>query len=237
MSSDSTARRNAGDLVLVGAGGFGRETAQAVHALNSSGAGWRLLGYLDDDPARHGKLIDGTVVLGGRDRIEQLPDASLVVCTGRPSDYVSRLRIVAELGLPPERYATLVHPSCAISASSSIGPGSVLLAYVALTAAVRVGAHVLIMPHATLTHDDTVDDFATLASGVRLGGGVRIRKGAYVGAGAIIGEGRSVGAFSLVGMGAVVTHDVPPREVWAGVPARCRRMADVPPGLSAEATS
>ncbi|HLA64962.1 MAG TPA: hypothetical protein VK600_00105 [Candidatus Saccharimonadales bacterium] len=38
-----------GDLVVVGAGGFGRETVEAVRAMNAGGASWRLLGYLDDD--------------------------------------------------------------------------------------------------------------------------------------------------------------------------------------------
>lgn len=233
-STDNMSARSGGDLVLVGAGGFGRETAQAVKALNKSRPQWRLIGYLDDDPARHGEIIDGTIVLGGRDRINDFPDASFVICTGRPSDYVSRLRIAGDLALPPERYATIVHPSCAISESSYIGPGSVLLAHVTLTAAVRLGAHVLVMPNTTLTHDDVIDDFATLASGVNVGGGVHIQKGAYIGAGAIVGEGRAVGVFSLVGMGAVVTRDVPPREVWAGVPARHLRTADIPPELSAE---
>lgn len=233
MSPDGTVQHG-GDLVLVGAGGFARETAQTVHALNRNGASWRLLGYLDDDPARHGDVIDGMVVLGGRDRVEHLPNAFFVVCTGRPADYLSRLRIVDDLGLPPERYATIVHPSAAVSPSSSVGPGSVLLAHVTLTAAVTVGAHVAIMPNVTLTHDDVIDEFATIASGVCLGGGVRVRRGAYLGAGALIGEHRTVGAFSLVGMGSVVTCDVPPREVWVGVPARRLRAADIPEGLCAE---
>lgn len=233
MSADGTVRHGE-DLVLIGAGGFGRETAQAVHALNASGATWRLLGYLDDDPARHGLVIDGTVVLGGRDRIGHLPRASFVVCTGRPGDYVSRLRIVGDLGLPSERYATIVHPSAAVSPSSSVGYGSVLLAHVTLTAAVTIRAHVAIMPHVTLTHDDVIDDFATIASGVCLGGGVRVHRGAYLGAGALISENRTVGAFSLVGMGAVVTRDVPAREIWAGVPARRLRAADIPQGVCLE---
>ena len=217
-----------GDLVLIGAGGFARETAQAVHALNCSGAAWRLLGYIDDDPALHGDIIDGTAVLGGRDRVRHLPAASFVVCTGRPTNYVSRLRIVSELGLPPERYATIIHPSAAISRSSSVGPGTVVLAHAAFTAAVSVGAHVAIMPHVTLTHDVVVDDFATIASCASLGGGVRVQRSAYLGAGALIGENRTVGAFSLIGMGAVVTRDVPTREVWAGVPARRLRTAAIP---------
>lgn len=215
------------DLVLVGAGGFGRETAQAVQAINSCGGGWQLLGYLDDDLARRGTFVEGVPVLGGRDELRHLQDAQLVVCTGRPGDYVSRLRIVTELDLPPERYATIIHPSAAVSANSSIGPGSVLLAHVALTSTVRVGAHVAIMPHVTLTHDVVIDDFVTIASGVRLGGSVRVRRAAYLGAGAIIGERLAIGQFSLVGMGAVVTRNVPADEVWIGVPAHRLRSAEV----------
>jgi sugar O-acyltransferase (sialic acid O-acetyltransferase NeuD family) len=228
MSNVGAHHGNGGDLVIVGAGGFGRETAQVVHDLNQCGAAWRLLGYLDDNPARHGTAIDGTTILGGRGEIRHLPDVAVVVCTGHPGDYVSRMRIVNDLGLPPERYATIVHPTVAMSASSSIGHGCVVLAHVTLTAAVRVGAHVAIMPQVTLTHDNVIEDFATLASGARLGGGVRVQRAAYLGAGALIRENRTIGAFSLVGMGAVVTRDVPARQVWAGVPARYLRDADAP---------
>jgi len=146
-----------------------------------------------------------------------------VVCTGRPDNYLSRPRIVGELDLPAERYATITHPTAAISASSRVGPGSVLLAHVVLTAAVRIGSHVAVMPQVTLTHDDVVGDFATLASGARLGGGVRVGAGAYVGAGALVRENRAVGPGSLVGMGSVVLSDVPAGQVWTGVPARFLR--------------
>ena len=216
-----------GDLIIYGAGGFARETAQTVHAMNLTGASWNLVGFIDDDPRRRGQVIDGTVVLGSREQIPHFPDASLVVCTGRPGDYVSRMRIVRELGLGLERYATIIHPSAAVSRSSSIGPGSVLLAHVSLTAAVSIGAHVAVMPQVTLTHDDVIEDFTTIASGVSLGGSVRVEQCAYLGAGALIREARTIGAYSLIGMGAVVTRDVPSGEVWAGVPARRLRAADV----------
>jgi sugar O-acyltransferase (sialic acid O-acetyltransferase NeuD family) len=221
-------RYGGGDLILVGSGGFGREAAEAVRASAAAGIPWRLLGFIDDDPARAGTVIDGTPVIGGRDALARFPDARVVVCTGRPDNYVSRPRIVSQLGLPAERYATIVHPAASVSSSSSVGPGSVLLAHAALTAAVRVGAHVTVMPHVTLTHDDVVEDFATLASRSALGGGARVARGAYIGAGSVIGQGLAVGELALVGMGAVVTRDVPAREVWAGVPARRMRDAVIP---------
>lgn len=209
-------------LVIVGAGGFAREAAQAVR----DGDRWRLLGHLDDDPTLHGREVDGVPVLGGCGLLRELPSqVRVVVCVGSPRDYAVRARLVRRLGLPEERYATVVHPTAVVSGSSVVGPGSVLLAHCVLTAAVRVGAHVAVMPQTVLTHDDVVEDFATLGSGVRLGGGVHLDRGAYVGAGALVREYVTVGAWSLVGMGSAVLHDVPPGEVWAGAPARQLRPA------------
>jgi sugar O-acyltransferase (sialic acid O-acetyltransferase NeuD family) len=216
-----------GDLVVVGAGGFGRETVEAVRAMTSNGAAWRLLGYLDDDPSLTGTTIDGVPILAGIAEAANLPNASFVISTGRPDNYRSRLQIVERLNFAVDRYATIIHPAAAISTSSRIGPGSVLLACTVLTAAVQIGAHVVVMPHVTLTHDDIVEDFATLASGAAAGGRVRIGRCAYIGSGALIREGRTVGDYSLIGMGAVVTVDVPPRQVWTGVPARHLRNVDL----------
>jgi sugar O-acyltransferase (sialic acid O-acetyltransferase NeuD family) len=210
------------DLVIVGAGGFARETAAAVRELGDT---WRLLGFLDDDEALHGRYRQGVPILGGIDAVRELPTAAVVVCIGNPRDYAARSRIVRRLALPPERYATIVHPTVAVGAGSEVGPGSVLLAHVALTADVRVGAHVAVMPQVVLTHDGAVADFATIASGVRVGGGALIERGAYLGAGALIREGLTVGEWSLVGMGSVVLSDVPAGQVWAGSPARFLRTA------------
>ena len=50
----------------------------------------------------------------------------------------------------------------------------------------------------------------------------RVRKGASIGSGAVIMCGVTVGERALIGAGAVVTHDVAPDAVVAGVPARVR---------------
>jgi sugar O-acyltransferase (sialic acid O-acetyltransferase NeuD family) len=213
------------DLLIAGAGGFARETASAVQAINRVTPGtWNLKGFLDDDPAIHGTERSGVPVLGPLSLVDKMPDAAVVVCIGNPRNFHARQMVVERLRLPAERYATVVHPSAEVGAGCLIGPGTVVLAHVALTADVTVGRHVAIMPNGVLTHDNTVEDYATIASGVRLGGGVRVARGAYVGAGALIRESTVVGEWSLVGMGSVVLHDVPPGEVWAGNPAKHLRL-------------
>jgi len=48
----------------------------------------------------------------------------------------------------------------------------------------------------------------------------RVRKGTTIGANATIGPGLELGAFCMVGMGAVVTRDVPDQALVVGNPAR-----------------
>jgi sugar O-acyltransferase (sialic acid O-acetyltransferase NeuD family) len=212
--------------VLFGPGGFGRETAELVRAVNAAheahggGPRWELLGFLDDDPARWGETVSGLRVLGGSEALADLGDARVVVCTGNPENFSSRKRIVGRLGLEPERYATLVHPAAVIPPSCRLGEGTVVQAGVVATTDVEVGAHVSVMPLTVLTHDDRLDDFVTVAAGVQVAGMVHVREGAYLGSGCLIRESRTIGPWALVGMGAVVTRDVPGSEVWAGVPAR-----------------
>jgi sugar O-acyltransferase (sialic acid O-acetyltransferase NeuD family) len=223
MSARSEARTGMSEVVLVGAGGFARETAAAVHAINEREPRWRLRGFLDDDLALHGTQRGGVPVLGPLDAIADLPDAAVVICVGNPRNFAAREQIAARLDLPAARYATIIHPTASVGPDCLIGPGSVLLAQTALTAAVTIGAHTAVMPQAVLTHDGVIGNFVTIASGVRLGGGVVIEDGAYLGAGSLLREFVHVGAGALVGMGSVVLGDVPAKQVWAGNPARYLR--------------
>jgi sugar O-acyltransferase (sialic acid O-acetyltransferase NeuD family) len=214
-------------LLLVGAGGLAREVLATVRA----GSAWAVLGFLDDNPARHGQRLDGVPVLGPVELAASgYPDAAVVICTASTANQASRRRIAGRLGLPPERYATVVHPSASIAAGTRLGAGSVFMAFVAVTAPQQIGAHVVAMPHTTITHDDSVGDYVTFASRAALSGGVSVGEAAYLGSGALVREGLSIGTEALVGMGAVVLDDVPPGEVWAGNPARRLRARTQPAG-------
>ena len=215
-----------GPIVLVGAGGLGRETAALLDALIDAGTAWQPIGFVDDDPALEGANVAGLPVLGPVASAPAL-DASVVLCTARPAVGCSRARLAASLDLPLDRYPALVHPSAQLAPSCALGAGSVVFAGVVATADVTIGAHVAVMPHVVLTHDCVVEDYATFAAGVRLGGGVRIGREAYLGAGAMIREGLTIGPSALVGMGSVVLRDIPAGQVWGGNPARPLRLADL----------
>src|SRR5579862_2915591 len=95
-------------IVIAGAGGFSREVAQTIAAINAVRPTWELLGFVDDDPSLIGASVGGVEVIGPVELLQTaVAHAKVVVCTGRPANYFSRPMIVQRLGLPPWRYATL----------------------------------------------------------------------------------------------------------------------------------
>ena len=202
-------------VIVVGAGGFGRECAEVIRICPQL----ELAGFVDDNAALHGQELLGAKVLGPVSMVHDV-DAQVVVTIGNPTNYGVRKRIVDELGLDDARYATVVHPDVEVVPSVSIGVGSVITKGCVMTSQVAVGRHVVMMPNVVLTHDDVVDDYVTFGAGVCVAGGVLIEEGAYIGSSSAVREGLTVGARAMVGMGAVVTRNIPAETTWVGVPAR-----------------
>ena len=221
-------------LILAGAGGFGRETLQAARACQSRGtSAWHDIVFADDSPDLQGSIINGARVLGSIQATLAATQGLAVITAARARGRPSRREIHDRLLLSEPRWARVIHPDASLDENAAVGRGTVVLAGTVATADVTIGNHVAVMPRCVLTHDVVLGDYVTLASGVCLGGGVTVESEAYIGAGATVREGCRVGAGSLIGMGAVVLHDVPPGQVWVGNPARfLRASSDVDQSIS-----
>lgn len=206
------------DLVIIGIGGVGRAAAGIVAASNALAPAWRLLGFLDDNPAAHGTQIGGLPVLGGPEWLEGRPEVAAHVAIGLPR---SRRRAVRRLeALGAARFATLVHPSVSLPDSASLGPGCLVYPGAVVDVDVTVGAHAILNINCAVCHDDRLADFATLAPGVSLGGHVSLGEGVDMGIGSCTVQGLRIGPWSVVGAGAAVIADLPANVVAVGVPAR-----------------
>ncbi len=118
----------------------------------------------------------------------------------------------------------IVRENVKIGRESRIGSGTILDADVIIGSQVSIQSNVYI-PKGTIIEDNVfIGPCAVFTNDKyppsRRITGPHIRRGAVIGAGAIILPGVEIGESSIVAAGAVVTRDVPPRTVVAGVPAR-----------------
>jgi sugar O-acyltransferase (sialic acid O-acetyltransferase NeuD family) len=112
-----------------------------------------------------------------------------------------------------------------VAATSHIGEGCMISPLSTINANVHIGVQVQINTGCNIAHDTWIGDYVTFAPGVLCNGNVRIESHAYIGSGAVIRNGSTsnplvIGQGATVGMGAVVTRNVPAGATVVGNPAR-----------------
>ena len=90
-------------LLIVGSGGFARETLELVSVINDRAPTWRVVGVLDDDETLTGTCVHGVEVIGTSECVHDHPGALVVPCVASPRRPDGRLALTQRLALPPER--------------------------------------------------------------------------------------------------------------------------------------
>jgi sugar O-acyltransferase (sialic acid O-acetyltransferase NeuD family) len=204
-------------LVILGAGGHGREVLDVIEAVNRVAQTYRVLGFLDDGPA-HPELLAarGASCLG---KIADLAgiDADYVIGIGSGHVREHLDDLATRMG---REAAVLVHPSATVGSEIALGMGTIVTAGVRVTTNVTLGRHVHLNVNASVGHDCVLDDYVTISPGANLSGNVTVGERTTIGAGATVIPGVRVGAGATIGAGAAVITDVPAGATAAGVPAR-----------------
>lgn len=198
-------------LVIVGAGGHGRELFDAARAA------WTVAGFVDDGPVDVARLERlGAALLGDTDWLAAHP-GSFALGVGTPS---ARRRLAGKLETAGCEPATVAHPGAVVGPDVRLGDGAVLFDRCTVTTNVTIGRHTHLNVGCAVQHDSTVGDFVQLSPGVLVNGDCHIGDDVFLGTGAIVTRGCVVGNGARVGAGAVVLDDVPPGVTVVGAPAR-----------------
>ena len=208
---------NTGRLLIVGAGGLGREAATWAEAMPEGTRSWAsVAGFLDPCP----DALDGTnspwPLLGTEDDFPFEEEDRVLVALGDPR---AKARVVERLA-SRIRFATVIHPSAVLGPGSRVGEGSLLCPGAVVTADVSLGSHVLLNVGATVGHDARMGDFCTLAPHTHLAGRAVLGEGVFLGSHAAVLPGAKVGNWARVGAGSVVLRRVPEDVTVHGNPAK-----------------
>ncbi len=203
-------------IVIVGAGGFGREVLQWARDAWPDQASL-IGGFLSDDPRRLDGFTTGVGILSIVQDYRPVQGDYLLLGIGVP---YSRRRVADHLMALGGRFLTLVHPHAVVAATAVIGEGSIVCPFSLVSDSSRLGRCVLVNYHASLGHDAVAGDYAVLSPYATLGGGARVEDEVFLGLHASVGPGRSVGARSKVSANSCVLATAPPDSLVFGVPGR-----------------
>lgn len=198
---------------LCGTGGFAREVAPLAVAQAGAANVCHLAIESGED------AVNGVPVIL---QAEATPDTVVSIPI---ADAAVRRRIDAEMTAAGRSFVSIVAPTCVFRGPSQIGEGAILCDHVVITANVVIGRHFHANLFSYVAHDCVIGDFVTLAPRVCVNGNTVIEDDVYVGTGAVLKQGTPdrplrIGRGAVIGMGAVVTKDVPAGAVVVGNPAR-----------------
>jgi sugar O-acyltransferase (sialic acid O-acetyltransferase NeuD family) len=206
------------DIVIVGAGGFGREVKTIIDDINKNNKTYNFLGYYDDN-IQKGSLINNFPILGNLSDLNALNSATDVVLgIGNPS---VKSKIIGILKSEMLHFPTLIHPSVIISEDAvTIDNGCIICAGTIITCNIKIGKFVTLNLMCTVGHDTVIGDYASFMPSVNISGEVHIEDSVYVGTGAKIINQLTIGKSTIVGAGAVVSKSLPENCTAVGIPAK-----------------
>lgn len=203
------------EIVIVGAGGFGREALYLIKEINSVQQRWIIKGFIDDNlDALRGIQCDYEVI-------------------GRISDWQPNENEVFAIGIASPRaketvtkilkdkkaiFVTLISPFAQISDFVQLGEGCIVTSGTLIGDCVKIGSFVNIAS-AMVGQDSSIEDFSTITGYVNVAS-AHIGKRVFVGSHSVILHGRRIGDDAFICAGSIVFNHIKPSTKVFGNPAK-----------------
>lgn len=209
---------------LVGAGGFAREVMPIVLKEFATNASAKLDGhvyFVESNPMA--STVNGIPCISEDEFFALQTERRMFNVAVADSAF---RQVIAERCI--ERGAeplSLQASSAEILSNNHIQEGAIFCGHSMVTTNAQIGRFFHANIYSYVAHDCVIGDYVTFAPNVHCNGNVHIEDYAYIGAGAVLKQGSrskplAIGVGAVVGMGAVVTKDVPPHTTVVGNPAR-----------------
>lgn len=203
-------------VLIVGAGGFGREVYRWACGAWPADIG-RLTGFLSADPAMLAGHDCPIPILANPLAFQPTPDTAFLLAIGIPR---VRRTVAEALCSRGAEFLSLVHPTAIVSPTAVIGPGSIICPLSVVSDNARLGRFTLVNYHSSLAHDAVAGDFAVVSPYAALAGGAEIGDDVFLGLHASVGPGKRIGPRSKVSANSAALCDAPADSLVYGVPGR-----------------
>jgi sugar O-acyltransferase, sialic acid O-acetyltransferase NeuD family len=208
------------DLIIIGAGGCGREVLQWVKDINKKEDRWRIKGFLDDDlNALEGQKCSVKVLSKVYDH-DIGPDDEFVCCIGNSK---IRKMVVEKLKAKGAVFATVVHPNAVIADSCTLGEGVIIYPYALISDNVIIGDGCIINMYSSVAHDSMLGEYCTISAHCDVTGMCRLGDRVFMGSTSHVVPGSRIGDDVYICAGSTVMARVRDGMKVLGNPAKIVR--------------
>ena len=193
------------NLLIIGAGGCGREVLQWAKDMNKVAPIWNIKGFLDDNAdALNGLRCDVTVI-GSTDSYIPQPDDRFVCCIG--SSAVRKI-IIEKMETKGAVFANIIHPTAIVCESAVLGKATILYPYSIISDNAELGDGCIINMHSTIAHDSKLGEFCTISAHCDVTGMCRLGNRVFMGSGARTVPSAKVGNDVFICAGSTVMSKI-----------------------------
>jgi sugar O-acyltransferase (sialic acid O-acetyltransferase NeuD family) len=208
---------NVKKLIIVGAGGLGREVHSWLKDWVEHNENYVIGGFLDDGSLSLNRFHHYADILSTIDAYVPADDELLLIAIGKPSD---KKHVVEKLLAKGAQFFTLIHPTAIVGENVKIGRGVLVCPFSVLSVDLEIGDFVTVNSLCTVGHDTYIGNFSTLSGHCDLTGGAVLEDEVFMGSRSSVLPKVRVGKGAVVGAGSVVLRAVKPGDVVFGVPAK-----------------
>lgn len=208
------------NLIIIGAGGFGRELESYLSSIPTEKRDWQIKGYLDDNPLALMNKKSNYKILGSID--EYVFDTNEMAILGIASIAIKQ-NIVNKLERKKVNFFTFISETAFVGVGVLIGTGSVICPNVIVPNNSTIGSYVTINIGTTVGHDSVIGNFCSIMPAVNIGGESVLGDNVFIGTGSNIIPRISIVENVFIGIGSVVIKSITEAGTYFGNPARKMR--------------
>ena len=211
-------KRKKEKLIIIGAGGSGKDILATLLRCNEISQRYEILGFVDDDNSLIGREINGFPVIGNTDWLSKQSTTICCVISNGFSDI--RKKIVKKIEKFDIMFPTIVDPSVIIAKNVNIGKGSIIQAGTIINEDTTIGKHTFINLDCTIGHDCKISNYVTIAPGTHINGNIKIGNNTEVGSGTTTVQNVTIGKNCIIGTGTVLIDSIPDNSTVVGNPGK-----------------
>jgi sugar O-acyltransferase, sialic acid O-acetyltransferase neuD family len=205
-------------IAIIGAGGFGREVACLINAINEESKDWDFIGFFDD-VKDIGYENEYGRVLGRIKDLNSYPESlAVVVAIAKPSAIEV---IVKSITSPNIYFPNLIAPDIIFfdKNNMSLGQGNIIGFGCSISCNIHIGNFNIFNCFISIGHDTKIGDYNAVMPSTKISGDITIGDRNFFGASSVILEKLTIGNDTTIGANSLIFRNTKDKNTYIGNPA------------------